>query len=293
MLVASIDETAEWLRKERERVGWTAAQLALQTKYVAAELNEEVSLTQQAVSHFETGKGKSIPRWVRFASLAIELVGVSEDARLTRMLELNPNYLRNPNGTTDRCLEPHQERLVDEAEGLDKAQFTTLIGFARAMRGGSDTNDAAIDAVRRLAELATGGDTVPVELLPTYAGAGGGGTGEGDVEIIRFPRNLIERELRATSADVLAVLVEGDSMEPMFVSGDQLLIDKRRTSITQPGAFCLWDGDGYVIKLLEKVYDSDPPKVRVLSKNAVYQAVERLAEEVRIMGRVVWFGRRV
>jgi phage repressor protein C with HTH and peptisase S24 domain len=136
-------------------------------------------------------------------------------------------------------------------------------------------------------------ETVPVELLPTYAGAGGGGTGEGDVETIRFPRGLIERELRATSRDVLAVQVEGDSMEPMFVSGDQLLIDKRRTAITQPGAFCLWDGDGYVIKLLEKVYDSDPPKVRVLSKNAVYQAVERLVEEVRIMGRVVWFGRKV
>jgi phage repressor protein C with HTH and peptisase S24 domain len=134
---------------------------------------------------------------------------------------------------------------------------------------------------------------VMVDLLPTYAGAGGGGSGEGDLEQVAFARALIEREFRAQASDMMAVQVLGDSMEPDFRNGDQLLIDKRATSITQPGAFCLWDGDGYVIKLLEKVYDTDPPKVRVISRNQVYRAAERLAEEVRIMGRVVWFGRRV
>jgi phage repressor protein C with HTH and peptisase S24 domain len=137
------------------------------------------------------------------------------------------------------------------------------------------------------------GEFVMVDVLPTHAGAGGGGTGEGDFEQIAFARSLIEREFRAQPSDMLAVLVLGDSMEPDFRNGDQLLIDKRATSITQPGAFCLWDGDGYVIKLLEKIYDSEPPKIRVISRNQIYRAAERLAEEVRVIGRVVWFGRRV
>ena len=136
-------------------------------------------------------------------------------------------------------------------------------------------------------------DVVHVELLPTFAGAGGGGTGDGDQITIAYSRSLIENELRAQPQDILAVLIEGDSMEPDFRSGDQILVDKRRRSVTQPGPFCLWDGDGYVIKLLERIYDSEPPKVRVISRNQVYSAAERLADEVKIMGRVVWFGRRV
>ena len=136
-------------------------------------------------------------------------------------------------------------------------------------------------------------DSVQVERLPTFAGAGGGGTGDGDGATVSFSRDLIEREIRARPSDLLAVVIEGNSMMPDFQSGDQLLVDKRRQSVAQPGAFCLWDGDGYVVKYLERLPDSDPPKLRVISRNEIYSAHDRLAEEVRIMGRVIWFGRRV
>jgi len=135
--------------------------------------------------------------------------------------------------------------------------------------------------------------SVFVEALPTYAGAGGGGTGDGEVERASFSRSLVEYELRAKPTDLLAIQIEGNSMSPDFQSGDQLLVDKRKTSLAQPGAFCLWDGDGYVVKYIEKVHDSEPQKVRVISANQIYSTVERLADEVRILGRVVWFARRV
>lgn len=140
------------------------------------------------------------------------------------------------------------------------------------------------------------GDQIPavmVELLPTIVGAGGGGTGDGDYRSVAFSRGLIEEELRVDPNDLLAVIVEGDSMKPEFLPGDQLLIDRRKTSIAQPGAFCLWDGDGYVIKYLEKVYASDPPLIHVMSENPRYSASKRLADEIQVMGRVIWFGRRV
>lgn len=134
---------------------------------------------------------------------------------------------------------------------------------------------------------------VMIELLPTTVGAGGGGTGEGEYQSVVFPRTLIEDELKVDPSDLLAVQIEGDSMKPEFLPGDQLLIDKRKVSIAQPGPFCLWDGDGYVIKYLEKVYDTEPPKVRVISENQRYRTVERPLEEIIIMGRVVWFARRI
>ena len=135
--------------------------------------------------------------------------------------------------------------------------------------------------------------TLMVELLPTDVGLGGGGNGEGDYGEIAVSRHLIEQDLRTTPDNLLAINVEGDSMTPDFLSGDQLLVDKRKRSIAQPGAFCIWDGDGYVVKFLERVYGSEPPKVRVMSANGRYETSERLADEIKVMGRVVWIGRRI
>lgn len=107
-------------------------------------------------------------------------------------------------------------------------------------------------------------------------------------------RDLIEHELRIPAAALLAMVVEGNSQEPDYYGGDQILVDTRKRSLAQPGAFCLWDMDGHVVKYVERVQNSDPPKVRILSKNAeLYPPVERLLEEINLIGRVVWFGRRV
>jgi phage repressor protein C with HTH and peptisase S24 domain len=135
--------------------------------------------------------------------------------------------------------------------------------------------------------------SVMIKLLPTFAGMGAGGTGEGDEGRISFSRDLIENELRIPPAQLLAMVAEGNSMEPDFRGGDQILVDTRRRSLAQPGAFCLWDGDGHVIKFLQKVQGSEPQKVRVISANGVYEPEERLLDEINLIGRVVWFGRRV
>lgn len=136
-----------------------------------------------------------------------------------------------------------------------------------------------------------GDDHVMIERLPTYAGVGGPGTGEGDRQLRAFSGSLI-RELMVPPEDLLLIEIEGDSMKPEFLNGDQILIDRRKRSISQPGAFCLWEGDGYVVKYLQRIHGSSPAKLRVLSENARYEVEERLVDEVEIMGRVVWYGRR-
>lgn len=135
-------------------------------------------------------------------------------------------------------------------------------------------------------------DSVEIRLLPTWAGMGTGGTGDGDEGVVSFSRDLVERELRADPANLLALIAEGNSMEPEFKGGDQILVDTRRTSLAQPGAFCLWEDDGHVIKFIERVPESDPPAVRVISANNIYEPRVRLLEDIRIIGRVCWFGRR-
>lgn len=135
-------------------------------------------------------------------------------------------------------------------------------------------------------------DYVRVEVLPSFAGMGGGGSGDGDPATGVIPRRLIEDELRARPSDLLLIDVRGESMMPDFLHGDQILIDKRDVNPRQPGAFALWDGDGYVVKLVERV----PRKqgfYRVFSANNRYSAYEVEEGEITILGRPVWFARRL
>lgn len=133
---------------------------------------------------------------------------------------------------------------------------------------------------------------VDVAVIPSYAGAGGGGSGEGDRAIAKLPRRLIEEELRGKAVDFELIDVRGDSMSPDFQHGDQILIDKRDRNPRQPGPFVLWDDDGYVVKLVERI----PQRrgwYRVFSANARYSPYEIEEGQTTILGRPVWFARRL
>jgi len=132
---------------------------------------------------------------------------------------------------------------------------------------------------------------VSVEVLPTFAGMGGRGTGDGDPEVALVSRRLVEDELRARPADLLLVNVRGPSMEPLFLHGDQLLIDTRDKSPTQPGPFALHFSDGYAIKDVSWV--ERRTLLRISSRNAEYPEEVLTPEEVQIIGRPVWFARRL
>lgn len=133
---------------------------------------------------------------------------------------------------------------------------------------------------------------LPVDILPSFAGMGGGGSGEGDHGQGLVSRALIEDQLRATASDMLLIDTRGSSMEPDFQNGDQILIDKRDCNTAQPGAFALWDGDAYVIKMIERV-PLQPGRLRLFSLNDRFTPYEADVDQVKIMGRPVWFARRL
>ena len=131
-----------------------------------------------------------------------------------------------------------------------------------------------------------------VEVLPTFAGMGGGGTGEGDRRVALISRALIRDELRAKPSDLLLIEVRGTSMQPLFEHGDQLLIDKRDRNPIQPGPFALFDGDAYLVKLVERA----PGRrgwYRIWSANPEFSEDFVEETETTIMGRPVWFARRL
>jgi phage repressor protein C with HTH and peptisase S24 domain len=135
----------------------------------------------------------------------------------------------------------------------------------------------------------------PIKTVISGAGAGGGRITLDDVfgPPKYYEEDLIHRELNARPNDLLATHIEGPSMEPLLRNRDQVLFDIRKTSIIEPGLFVLNDGDGVVCKWVERVHGSDPPRIRLKSENPRFDPYEVAAEQAQILGRVVWFARRL
>lgn len=133
---------------------------------------------------------------------------------------------------------------------------------------------------------------VPVEIMPTYAGMGGGGSGDGDIERGLVPRYLIEDVFRGTASDFVLIRTRGDSMFPDLHHEDEVLCDRRDRNPVQPGPFAIWDADeeAYVVKNVEKLPGG---RYRIFSTNPKYTPVEVAREETHIIGRPVWYGRRL
>ncbi len=132
--------------------------------------------------------------------------------------------------------------------------------------------------------------------IDVRASAGPGAFNEGFEETKEtwlFPDNVIRHEFRARAADLHIVTIDGDSMEPTLSSGDRIMIDTSQRVPVPPGIFVIWDGMGIVAKRVEHVPHSEPPKVIIKSLNPEYQTYERDAEEVNIVGRVIWAAKRL
>lgn len=138
---------------------------------------------------------------------------------------------------------------------------------------------------------------VPIQNIISGAGAGGGRIIDHYAEQFGAPKyyeeDLIRRELRGRPEDFRVIEIDGPSMEPLLHNRDQVLFDTRKTSIIEPGLFVVNDGDGVVCKWVERAHGTDPPRIRLKSENPRFDTYEVDAERARILGRVVWFARRL
>lgn len=126
---------------------------------------------------------------------------------------------------------------------------------------------------------------------------GGGAVATVDEEkVVRpfhFQRAWIKNTLKAAPSQLRIMQVQGDSMEPTLRDGDVVLVDMGRRSPNPSGIFVLDDGIGLVAKRLDYVANKEPPTVRVISDNKLYPEYERTAEEIYIVGRILWFAREL
>ncbi len=108
----------------------------------------------------------------------------------------------------------------------------------------------------------------------------------------RFRHSWIRNHLQATPEQLRSLHVRGDSMAPTLLDGDVLLVDLTRNKPSPPGIFVLDDGVGLVVKRLE-LTGTEPMNLRILSDNTNYSAYERTIRDASIVGRVIWFSRKL
>jgi transcriptional regulator with XRE-family HTH domain len=108
-----------------------------------------------------------------------------------------------------------------------------------------------------------------------------------------LPSEYLGGELGVRPNQVKIVRVVGDSMAPTLTSDDRVMVNTFDRVPSPGGVFALWDGLGLVVKRLEYIPNSDPTTVRIISDNAHHGTYERTLDEVNIIGRVIWFARRL
>jgi phage repressor protein C with HTH and peptisase S24 domain len=203
----------------------------------------------------------------RLADLAAQ-TGVSL-AALSRMIGRNSSYLQQyiTKGSPRKLEEDDRRRLAD------------FFGVGESELGASEEKSSG-----------PRGDWVEVPRLPLEASAGPGALGAEEIpfDAFRFSRRWL-RENGLEPAQLSAIRVMGDSMDPLLRDGDEILVDRTPRPFRE-GVHVIRLGEALHVKLLQAV---PPGSLRLISKNAAYEPVEVAMSDVDVVGRVVWKGGRI
>lgn len=88
-------------------------------------------------------------------------------------------------------------------------------------------------------------------------------------------------------AHLATMRVEGNAMSPTFRAGDTLVVDRQAASVADGEVYVLRDGDGLLIKRLQRQLGG---MVSLTSDNAQYAPIQASLESLDIVGRVIWRG---
>ena len=138
-------------------------------------------------------------------------------------------------------------------------------------------------------------ELVHVPVLDVEASAGHGALAEMESKCAQF--GFDEKWLRrltaskATSLSIIAV--HGDSMEPTLHDGDEVMVDLNDgQSRLRDGIYVLRMDDALAVKRV--AIEPQGRKVSVISDNSAYPTWNGLDRRtVNIVGRVLWFGRKL
>jgi len=117
------------------------------------------------------------------------------------------------------------------------------------------------------------------------ASAGGGAfTFDENYEVLTVDRTIMNNVISSSNQKIDAINVDGESMEPTLQDGSIVFIDRTQTNISKDGIYIASTTAGLFIKRVRQRADG---MVELISDNKAYSPEIMLADEVKIVGRVV------
>lgn len=148
--------------------------------------------------------------------------------------------------------------------------------------------------VRRTATTEEESDLVRIQILDVQASAGGGAVidREDVMGHIVFQRDFLSRLTPTPQGKLRVIEVDGDSMAPTLHAADQILVDMNQRNPKRDGIYVFeWDG---LLNIKRITADPTSQTISITSDNPAYVSRNNISpEQVRVVGRVIWMGRRV
>ncbi len=204
-----------------------------------------------------------------------ELIRKNHDdySGISRLLGRNAAYIQ-------QYIKRGSPRSLDER---DRAVLARYFGVDEVLLGGPSRRSGPVI------------DLVHVPVLDVAASAGHGALAEMEAKTAQFgfDEDWLKKLTQSKAASLSIIRVLGDSMEPTLFDGDEVMVDLGDgQSRLRDGIYVLRMDDMLNVKRI--AIEPKGRQISVISDNPAYptwQSMER--RSVNIVGRVLWFGRKL
>lgn len=186
---------------------------------------------------------------------------------------------------------PEVDYLARFAKETD-SNFAELLGLrlqAVPGLGSADIEAATDNAIPNFDDFVL----VPRYDIRASAGHGAVVSSEQIVDHLAFRKEWVRNALGVAQKDLALITVKGDSMEPTLSNGDLILIDMHASSIGDNAIYVLRNDGQLLVKRVQRKLDGT---IIIKSDNTAYdpETVDaKHAGKLKVVGRVVWAGRRL
>ena len=122
---------ARWTRTERERLGWSAEELARRADAMASDMGWEGWVPAPAdIEALEAERPRSLPRWFKLVRYAVERTGVPDAEALAWLAERNTYWQRDePLRMSRPLLFDEEDKILRKLQKLDTDEQRAIRAF--------------------------------------------------------------------------------------------------------------------------------------------------------------------
>lgn len=187
-----------------------------------------------------------------------------------------------------------------EAIGLTSVQVNKILTGQRRLKADeADRIRAFLGIPPSVPQRVENGDAShpQAKLVPVYdvmasAGHGAHNGYEAVAYSLAFPPAYLSKLTKSHPRNLVIISVKGDSMVPTLMDDDVVMIDTSKKNVDFDGLFVFRFGDALHIKRVTRA--ARPGRIIAISDNRQhYDPIEYEADDIEVVGRVIWYGRKV